>query len=336
MKSKDSYLHKAILDGVKHTDFEALALEVFQYQAKKNDLYAAFLGHLRISIASIKNLSQIPSLPISFFKHHVIKTGNWQEEYIFKSSGTTNSGNSQHYLKSADWYNTLAAQGIEAQYNIPVRDFCTVALLPSYMEKGNSSLVFMVENFIKESKYKNSGFFLNNSAALAELLQYNSEHNIPTLFFGVSYALLDFAAEFPMPLSENIRIMETGGMKGKRKEMTKAALHEILKNAFPLAHIDSEYGMTELMSQAYLSNGKHFIPNPSMRILLRDATDPLTILDKLNKTGGINVIDLGNIDTISFIATDDLGKIIDKEKNAFEVLGRFDAADIRGCNLLLG
>ena len=335
MKALDTQLHRAILENVNNENFDALALEVFFYQAANNPIYASFLSHLRKPIESIQSIQEIPFLPISFFKYHTIQTGNWQAVNIFQSSGTTNTGNSQHLLRNATWYKDLAAKGIQEQYGIAIEDFCTVALLPSYMERGQSSLVFMVEDFVKRSKYKEGGFFLQNTAALAELLQYNASHNIPTLFFGVSYALLDFADAFPMDLAPNIHIMETGGMKGRRKEMTKSALHTILKNAFPLANIDSEYGMTELISQAYMTNGKDFKPNSTMKVLLRDATDPLHILDKLNKTGGINIIDLGNIDTIAFIATDDLGKITDKADNRFEVIGRFDAADIRGCNLLL-
>lgn len=328
-------LSQAILDNEATRDFEGLALQIFRYQAQANPVYAQFLQHLRTDIQQVKSLQDIPFLPISAFKYHTLQSDIWQPECVFQSSGTTGQQASRHLLRHADWYHQLAERGILEQYQRPVEAFCTVALLPSYMERGGSSLVFMVENFIQKSRYKESGFFLDDRQKLAQILTENAENQRPTLFFGVSYALLDFAQDFPAPLAPNIRIVETGGMKGRRRETTKEELHASLQAAFPLAHIDSEYGMTELLSQAYLLNGQYFLPNSTMRVLLREPSDPRAFVQQPEKTGAINVADLANLHTLSFIATDDLGRLSLDAPHAFKVLGRFDAADIRGCNLLV-
>jgi hypothetical protein len=324
------------LENEARRDFEGLALQIFNYQAQNNPIYRLFLQHLRIDAEKIDNIYHIPCLPINLFKFHELKTADWQPQRVFKSSGTTQSQRSQHLLRQADFYQQLAQIGIESQYQLPLHDVCTLALLPSYLAQGDSSLVFMVDDFIRKSNQPDSGFCLDNMPQLAQILQKNAQHNIPTLLFGVSYALQDFAELFAMPLAPNIRIIETGGMKGRRKEISKQALHAQLQNAFPNAHIDSEYGMTELLSQAYMRNGRTFCPNSTLRIWLRDPTDPFARISRANKTGAINAIDLANINTISFIATDDLGRMPAPDDSPdFEVLGRFDAADIRGCNLLI-
>jgi hypothetical protein len=330
-------LRPDVLENEARRDFEGLSLQIFRYQAENNPIYRLFLQHLRIDAEKITNIFDIPCLPIALFKFHELKTGDWQPQRVFKSSGTTaQNQRSQHLLRQTDFYQYIAQTGIESQYQRPIQDFCTLALLPSYLAQGDSSLVFMVDDFIRKSKHTDSGFCLDNMPQLAQILQKNAANNTPTLLFGVSYALQDFAELFPMPLSPAIRIVETGGMKGRRKEISKQALHAQLQKAFPLAHIDSEYGMTELLSQAYLRDGRSFLPTPTMRVWLRDPTDPFARISRPNKTGAINIIDLANINTISFIATDDLGRMpTTAAPFAFEVLGRFDAADIRGCNLLI-
>jgi hypothetical protein len=335
-ESELAILEAAILANEAAVDFEGLAMRVFRYQAKNNVLYRDFLQHLQRAPEEIKNLSQIPFLPISVFKYHAVQTGNWAAARVFESSGTTGGDSSKHWLKAENWYRDLAARGLQTQYGRAVSEYCVLALLPSYMERGGSSLVFMVDDFVQKSKYKESGFFLENREKLAEILAENAALHRPTLFFGVSYALLDFARDFAQPLAPCIRIIETGGMKGRRKEISKSALHQTLQAAFPEAYIDSEYGMTELLSQAYMRAGRYFLPNPTMRVALREVSDPFAAITSPNKTGGINVIDLANLHTLSFIATDDLGCFPKTEEaHAFEVLGRFDAADLRGCNLLV-
>jgi hypothetical protein len=339
-KSELAILEAAVLANEAAVDFEGLALRIFRYQAQNNALYRDFLQHLRRAPEEITNFSQIPYLPISVFKHHAVQTETWAAARIFESSGTTSGTTggdaSRHLLKSENWYRILAAQGLQTQYGRAVSEFCVLALLPSYMERGGSSLVFMVDDFVQKSKHKESGFFLETRGKLAEILAENAALDRPTLFFGVSYALLDFARDFPQPLAPCIRIIETGGMKGRRKEISKTALHQTLQAAFSQAKIDSEYGMTELLSQAYMRNGRYFLPNPTMRVSLREVSDPFAAITLPNKTGGINVADLANLHTISFIATDDLGRFPNNaEAHAFEVLGRFDAADLRGCNLLV-
>ncbi len=312
-------------------DFEIVALKVFHFQAAFNPVYTKFLSLLSIDPKSVDQVTKIPFLPIGLFKEYQIKTGSWKEEAIFESSGTTGQVTSKHFVKSLVWYNEVSIQGFEQQYG-NISDYCILALLPSYLERKGSSLVHMTQHFIEESKYEESDFFLYDYEKLVSVLQNCVDQNIPTLFIGVSFGLLDFAQQFPMNLKPII-VMETGGMKGRRKEITRAELHEKLKKAFHLKNIHSEYGMTELLSQAYSKGDGFFQCSPLMRVMIREVTDPLK-LEKYNRPGVINVIDLANIDTCSFIATDDLGRL--HEDGSFEVLGRLDSSDIRGCNLMVG
>jgi hypothetical protein len=309
--------------------FDELSLELFRYQFQNNQLYRDFVTLLRLNPKDITIPHQIPFLPISFFKTKVIKTGKWSEELVFKSSGTSGMVQSSHYVYSADFYLNNCLEGFTKFYGSP-KDYAILALLPSYLEREGSSLILMADHFIKLSKYRESGFFLNNMGELADRLKSCMDKDIPVLLLGVSFALLDFAEKFPMELKNTI-IIETGGMKGRRKEILRDELHLLLKTAFNVASVHSEYGMTELMSQAYSKGEGIFSCSDTMKILIRDSSDPLTILPP-GRNGAINMIDLANIDSCAFIASDDIGKLY--EHNSFEILGRFDSSDIRGCNLL--
>ncbi|MFK7806395.1 MAG: acyl transferase [Saprospiraceae bacterium] len=311
-------------------NFQEVALSTFRYQAYHNPLYGRFLELLAVDPDRINNLKQIPYLPISLFKTHEIKTGNWSSPIIFTSSGTTGQVTSKHHLRNKKWYRQNSLRAFEQFYG-PVKDFCIFGLLPSYLERSGSSLVFMVQEFIKESKYPQSGFFLNHQDALEEHLIICQKEKIPTLLIGVSFALLDFAESTSIDL-RNCVVMETGGMKGRRKEMTRPELHKILCEAFQTKYIHSEYGMTELLSQSYSKGNGLFYPSQTKKILCREITDPFHIVSP-GKTGVLNVIDLANLDTCSFIATDDLGRVY--EDGSFEVLGRLDGSELRGCSLMV-
>ncbi|HHB51868.1 MAG TPA: acyl transferase [Saprospiraceae bacterium] len=310
-------------------DFERLALRVFRFQAQYNFLYLEYLKIIGCNPILVDKIEDIPFMPISFFKHHIIQTGGWSPVADFSSSGTTSNTTSHHYLKDQSWYWQNARKGFRQFYGA-IQNYCVLALLPSYLERTGSSLVFMADDFIRQSKYKESGFFLNETQDLVERLEQYRQQNIPTLLIGVSFALLDLAEQHPMPLGKTI-IMETGGMKGRRKEITREELHTQLKKAFQVEKIHSEYGMTELLSQAYSKGDGLFYPSATMRVLTREITDPFHIVH--GTTGAISIIDLANIDTISFIATDDLGRIYDDL--SFEMQGRLDASDMRGCNLMV-
>lgn len=322
-------LKTAILN-VNPSIFDELALQVFLYQYENNAVYRQFVDLLKVNPSSVNDVEKIPFLPISFFKNFTIKSGNWQEEAVFSSSGTTGQVNSQHFIKEVDFYNDITKFGFEQFYG-NVQQYCILALLPAYLERKGSSLVHMANYFIQQSNNNNSDFYLYNYEALAEQLEYNQNHGIPTLLLGVSFALWDLAEQFPMDLSKVI-IMETGGMKGRRKEVTRTELHAIYNQAFQTTKIHSEYGMTELLSQAYSKGAGIFNATPTMKVKIREITDPFAF--QINgKVGGVNIIDLANLDSCSFIATDDLGRLFDD--NSFEILGRFDNSDIRGCNLLV-
>lgn len=331
---KDQYTAKRSellrkIEQLPNTNFEAIALDVFRFQAQYNPLYQQYLRLIGCEPSSVLHLSSIPFLPISFFKTHSIKTGDWSAVLDFSSSGTTQSITSHHLLRDQAWYWKNARKGFEKFYG-PISDYCVLALLPSYLERTGSSLVFMAEDFIQQSKYTESGFFLNEVADLLHRLEYCQREGIPTLLIGVSFALLDIAENYPLPLGNTI-VMETGGMKGRREELTREALHHYLKKAFLVEKIHSEYGMTELLSQAYSKGDGIFYPSDTMRIFTREITDPFQMIK--GQVGAISIIDLANIDTVSFIATDDLGRIF--SDNSFEIQGRLDASDIRGCNLMV-
>jgi hypothetical protein len=306
-------------------DFNSKALEIFNYQLDNNVVYKTYCGHLNIDKNVIDHYSKIPFLPISFFKTHAIKTFDTPPALTFSSSGTTGTFTSKHHIKDLSIYEASFIKGFELNYG-PIEDYLVIGLLPSYLEREGSSLVYMVDRFIQLSNHAESGFFLDEYDALASVIKRNTGKKI--LLIGVTYALLDFGELYKPDLSQCI-IMETGGMKGKRREMIKAELHETLQKLFSTPIIHSEYGMTELLSQAY-SEGLKFKCPPWMKVLIRSHSDPFELVK--NKTGGLNIIDLANIHSCSFIATQDLGRSADL---TFEVMGRFDNSDIRGCNLLI-
>ena len=276
-----------------------------------------------------ESINEITYLPIEFFKSKEIKTGLFEPQTTFTSSSTTGKGVSKHFIKDISNYEKSFRTGFEIFYG-DVSNYLILALLPSYLEREGSSLIYMAQDFMNKSNYKESGFFLNEFNDLNSKLQWAEENKIPTLLLGVTYALLDFSEAFPQQL-ENTIVMETGGMKGRKKEITRPEVHGILKSNFGLNQIHSEYGMTELLSQAYSKGHGIFECPPWMQIVIRDTSDPLHLLEN-GKTGGINIIDLANQDSCSFIATQDLGK--KTAENQLEVSGRFDNSDVRGCNLL--
>ena len=310
--------------------FEKIALKVFRFQHNNNLVYRNFCDLLKVDKGSIKSLEQIPFLPIQFFKsHNVLSSSNAVQE-TFTSSGTTGMITSKHLITDVTLYEESYRNAFSEFYG-NIEDYAVLALLPSYLERTGSSLIYMVKDLIELSNNENSGFYLNNyDELISKLIELdNSGQNI--ILIGVTYALLDLIEKQNFQLKNTI-IMETGGMKGKRKEMIREELHEILCSGFGVSAIHSEYGMTELLSQAYsLGDGIFECPN-WMSIQIRDTEDALSYLSN-GKTGGINVIDLANINSCSFIATQDLGKKYDN--NSFEVLGRFDNSDIRGCNLMV-
>ncbi len=311
-------------------DFTSLALEIFQFQYRNNKVYQQFVDALGVNSTNIDRIEKIPFLPIEFFKGLQVVNGSFQAETIFQSSGTTGMQTSRHYVKSLELYEESVLKGFKLVFGEP-SDYVFLALLPSYLEREGSSLVYMAQKLIEWSGDSRSDFYLHDYEKLSQVLMQLHKENKKVLLIGVTYALLDLAEKFPVNFPD-LYLMETGGMKGKRKEMVREELHAELKNAFGVKQIYSEYGMTELLSQAYSKGEGRFELPPWMEVLMRDVNDPLTILPE-GKTGGINVIDLANIYSCSFIATQDLGKML--SGSGFEVLGRFDNSDIRGCNLLV-
>lgn len=315
-------------------EFEKTALEIFRFQANENAVYKKYIEQLKINPEKINSISEIPFLPIQFFKIHDVitppETQYPKPETIFISSGTTGNEPSKHYVTDLKIYEQSFLKCFELFYG-NIEEYCLLALLPSYFERKDSSLIYMTDLLIKKTKHKQSGFYLNNFNELFETLQQLEKQKQKTILLGVTYALIDFAEKFPMKLQNTI-IMETGGMKGKRKELLREEVHTILSNAFVVENIHSEYGMTELLSQAYSKGRGIFFSQSWMQIFIRDINDPNLLVEN-EKTGGINIIDLANIYSCSFIATQDLGKKYSDGR--FEVLGRFDDSDLRGCNLLV-
>ncbi len=309
--------------------FQTIALEIFHFQYKNVNVYREFCDLLKVSPSKITKIEDIPFLPIQFFKSHKVLAEKLSSETIFTSSGTTGNITSNHYVSDLQLYKKSFTEGFN-QFFGSLENITILALLPSYLEREGSSLVYMVDDLIKQTKNPNSGFYLNNTSELIKKLEYLEKTNQQTILLGVSYALLDLIEMKQFQLKNTI-IMETGGMKGRRKELIKEELHNILKQGFGVSKIYSEYGMTELLSQAYSKGNGIFRCPPWMKILTRDTEDARTIIT--NKTGGINVIDLANINSCSFIATQDLGKAYTDE--SFEIIGRFDDSDIRGCNLMV-
>jgi phenylacetate-coenzyme A ligase PaaK-like adenylate-forming protein len=310
--------------------FNAIALQVFQYQAKNCKVYADFISGLGIDPATITSIRDIPFLPIQFFKAHSVLSSGDEVEVTFTSSGTTGMITSSHYVTDVSWYEDSFRKAFQLFYG-DIKNYTVLALLPAYLERPGSSLIYMAQDLITQSDNPDSGFYLYNHADLYAQLIKQQQAKKPTLLLGVTFALLDFVEQYQISFPELI-VMETGGMKGRRKEMIREELHNTLCKGFGVNTIHSEYGMTELLSQAYSKGAGIFNCPPWMRIITRDTNDPLSIVTN-NKAGGINVIDLANINSCSFIATQDLGKIY--SDGSFEILGRFDNADIRGCNLLI-
>ena len=320
----------SIFNLLSPSEFNEIALSLFRYQYKNNKIYNRFVDALGISESKVYHPEQIPFLPVSFFKTHKIVTGDFKEEVVFESSGTTAMETSKHFVVDADLYEQSFSNGLEIFYG-DLSQYAVFALLPSYLERQNSSLVYMVEKIMTKSNRQMGGFFLNNLEDLQTQLLEAQRLGLKIMLFGVTFALLDMAENHPIHIPGAI-IFETGGMKGRRKELTRMELHEKLSNAFGVEKIHSEYGMTELLSQAWSAGDGIFRCPPWMKIMIADTNDPLSFLET-GRTGGINIIDLANFHSCSFIATQDLGRVFEDE--SFEVLGRFDNSDIRGCSLLV-
>lgn len=315
--------------SVSSLTFKEQALEIFRYQYSNNIVYRNWVDALKINIDAVTEISHIPFLPVSFFKTHKVVTGDFIPETVFESSGTTGTVNSTHFVKELSIYTQSFEEGFKLFYSDPA-EWCIIGLLPSYLERKGSSLIMMVEKLIKLSNHPESGFYLYEFEKLSEVLKELEERKQKTLLIGVTFALLDFAEQFPMKLTYTT-VMETGGMKGRRKEMVREEVHAILQRQLQIPAVHSEYGMTELLSQGYSLGEGIFNTVPWMKVLVRDEDDPLLISDQ--GRGLINVIDLANIYSCSFIATDDVARIF--EDGSFEVLGRRDNSDIRGCSLMV-
>ena len=342
---KDKWYDKIF--SVKKESFASLAIEIFRFQYDNNPVYKNYINALKLNPALIKSIEQIPFLPVQFFKSYEIKTTSFNPQVIFESSGTTASITSRHLIKNLSLYEESFINGFELFYN-PIKDYCIIGLLPSYLERKNSSLVYMVEKLIQLSQHPKSGFYLNKDKKLIGILNELESQQQKTILIGVTFALLDLAEKFsPDSYQQNFKntiiIMETGGMKGRREEMIRSQVHAVLKKAFNVSTIHSEYGMTELLSQAYSRGEGIFYCPPSMKVLVRNNEDPLSVQSLVGRpesgiqfqtlTGAINIIDLANVYSCSFIATDDVGKIYSDE--SFEVLGRIDNSDLRGCSLMV-
>jgi phenylacetate-coenzyme A ligase PaaK-like adenylate-forming protein len=328
--SSHSLLYPNYIQDISADSFVGIALSLFQYQYINNPLYHSFVDALHVVPSQVSGINEIPFLPISFFKSHTVASGpSANAPLVFSSSGTTGQITSKHYVLDESLYEDALLQGFKVQYG-DLKDYAILALLPSYLERKDASLVHMAKVWMRESAHPVNGFYLNEWKQLADVLQRLEQNDQPAILLGVTFALLDFAEAYPMHLKHTI-VMETGGMKGRREEWTRNQVHDYLKNQWQLPQIHSEYGMTELLSQAYAPNDGLFIPSPTMRVLIRDPYDPL----ELNRSGsgGINIIDLANVHSCAFIATEDIGTLYDNGN--FEVLGRLDNADLRGCNLMV-
>ena len=325
-----SHLESRIFDLTQGDSFESVAVDVFHFQYNNNNVYRRFCDALGRIPGRVNVIEDILFLPIELFKSHRIVSFPGSEKHVFTSSGTTGSTPSRHFVHDPAIYERSFMEGFRMFYGEPTQ-YCIIALLPAYLERQGSSLVYMANALIEASGHPDGGFYLDELEALSETLKRLMAKGQKVLLLGVSFALLELAERFPMALQNTI-IMETGGMKGRRRELVCAELHQVLCRAFQQEVIHSEYGMTELFSQAYSKGSGLFASPPWMRVLIRDSNDPLDIIGE-RRTGGINIIDLANIHSCSFIATQDLGKLHPGGK--FEVLGRFDHSDVRGCNLMV-
>lgn len=328
---RNKLVQKVIDTSLRNQFDDELAMEIFSYQFHHNPLYNQFCNLLHRTPENVFTVTEIPFLPISFFKTHSVICQSMPAMTVFKSSGTTGMERSHHLVADLNLYEQCAINGFERFYG-SLNEFVILALLPSYIEQGESSLVFMTSLFVDKTKNPLSGFLLGKNAEVKDRISKAMNNNEKVILIGVTYALLDLVDRLPEHFGNNLIIMETGGMKGRRKEMVKSELHRYLSQKTGVEKIHSEFGMTELLSQAYSKGNGIFLPSNTMKIIVRDMNDPLSI-EKTGKTGGINVIDLANIDSCSFIATQDLGKYY--HDGSFEILGRFDQSDIRGCNLLV-
>jgi phenylacetate-coenzyme A ligase PaaK-like adenylate-forming protein len=323
-------MQETIFNIKSEVQFTKIALDVFKHQFKNNKVYRSFCDLINKHPSDVTKVEQIPFLPIQFFKTREVLSSLEEIDEIFTSSGTTGSITSKHFVTDINLYKESYLKGFVHFYG-NIEEYAVLALLPNYLERNGSSLVFMVDDLIAKSKNSESGFYLNNIDELAKKLIYLEEKGQKILLIGVSFALLDLIEKHQFNLKNTI-VMETGGMKGRRKELIRNELHQLLQKGFGVDEVHSEYGMTELLSQAYSKGSGVFETPPWMKILARDTEDALTILSS-EKAGGINVIDLANYNSCSFIATQDLGKV--HENETFEIIGRFDNSDIRGCNLMV-
>jgi len=319
------------LYSVNEQNVEDIALRVFRFQAENNPIYAQYIKHLGCDRSGVTKLKEIPFLPISLFKKHNLKSGTWPNETFFTSSGTTGETTSTHHIQDLNFYLNHSEQCFTHFFG-PINHYHILALMPSYLEQGHSSLVAMMGSFIKKSQSEFSGFYkYNQDQLLKDISKCKVNKKKKVILWGVSFALLEFAEKFQPDLSDCI-VFETGGMKGRRKEITRTELHDQLKKYLNITNVYSEYGMTELLSQAYTKGLELFYPSPWMKVIVRDVGDPL---DKglIGCSGGLNVMDLANIHSIAFVETEDAGKVF--KNGSFEVLGRLDNSDVRGCNLML-
>lgn len=320
--------------SINEATFKSQALGVFRYQYFNNEVYRNFTDALQINVDEVDTMIAIPFLPVSFFKSHSVQTGNFLPEVIFESSGSTQNIQSRHLVNSISWYRKSFMKTFELFYGSP-DEYCIIGLLPSYLERRNSSLIMMVDELIRASGHPESGFYLDEHEKLYSVLPELEKKGQKIILIGVTFGLLDFAEKYQLSL-RHTTIMETGGMKGRREELTRQQVHDFLKERLGVTEIHSEYGMTELLSQAYSKGNGIFYCPPWMKVLLREEDDPLKVYAESytsNSSGVINVIDLANIDSCAFIATDDVGKL--HAGGCFEVLGRMDNSDIRGCSLMV-
>jgi phenylacetate-coenzyme A ligase PaaK-like adenylate-forming protein len=320
---------ESVLYTASSQSFDEIALSLFRFQARHNPLYAEFIHHLSINADDIHTVDEIPFLPISFFKSHIIKTGQWESKTEFHSSGTTGTATSKHFIPDLEFYLNHAEKCFQYFFG-NVSDYHFLAFLPSYLERSNSSLIAMMDRFIRSSQSAFSGFYLHDTERLLRDAEDLRNDKKKVILWGVSYALLDLTEKYRPDLG-HCMVFETGGMKGRRKEITREELHSVLKKGLNLDRVFSEYGMTELLSQAY-SSGDRFKCPPWMKVTTRELSDPREAA-RPGDIGGINVIDLANWHSIAFIETEDIGKVY--EDGLFEVLGRIDNSDIRGCNLMV-
>lgn len=311
--------------------FEDAVHYTLTYQYDNNSVFRAYCDLINRPPSAVTSIGNLPFLPISLFKSRRILTQEKEIEMVFRSSQTTAQAPAQHFISDLSLYQNSFRSAFKRQYGSP-KDWVILALLPSYLERNDASLVYMVSDLIRQSRRTESGFYLDNFQALSDQIKQLEAQQQPTLLIGVSFALLDFATAFPQTLHYTT-VMETGGMKGRKKEMVRSELHAVLKDNLGCRNIHSEYGMTELLSQAYAQFAGEFVPPPWMQVVIRDPSDPFSTLPN-GQTGGLNIIDLANQNSCAFIATQDLGK--QSETGNFDVLGRFDTAEIRGCNLMAG